>query len=52
MAKKVLAAGKIKPKDAFLYIKNIKNIKAITFGITSINEAEETITQAIEIFEK
>jgi len=46
IGKKVLAAGDIGPEEAFPFVSKIENIKGITVGITSIQEAEETFEQA------
>jgi hypothetical protein len=46
IGKKVLAAGDIKPEEAFPFVSKIKIVKGITVGITSIREAGETFEQA------
>jgi hypothetical protein len=48
MGMKTLAAGKLHPEDAFEYIA-LHNISAITVGLTSTTEAEETAKIAKDI---
>jgi hypothetical protein len=50
IAKKVLAAGKIPPEEAFSFIKGIKSIKGVAIGIASLSEAELTFKVAKKFF--
>lgn len=45
---KVLAAGKIKPKAAFEYVGQHVNISAVTIGMTSSQEAKESVYFALK----
>ncbi|MDD3985069.1 MAG: hypothetical protein PHY59_04080 [Methanobacterium sp.] len=42
IAKKVLAAGILQPKEAFDYLKTTNFVDIVTIGIASVKEAEET----------
>lgn len=46
IGKKTLAAGRIRPEEAFPFASKIKNVKGITVGITSLHEADETFAEA------
>ncbi|MFX1485592.1 MAG: hypothetical protein ACFFBS_00515 [Promethearchaeota archaeon] len=45
---KVLAAGKIRPKAAFEYVGKHGNISAVTIGITTSQEAKESVHFALK----
>jgi len=49
IGKKVLAAGRLKPKEALEFIKDIHIIKSVAIGVASIEEAKETFKIAFEI---
>ncbi len=50
IAKKVLAAGYLSPKDAFRFIAQNKCISIVAVGIASVKEAKETFSTAITTF--
>ncbi|MGP3667385.1 MAG: hypothetical protein ACKD6N_00800 [Candidatus Bathyarchaeota archaeon] len=52
IAKKVLAAGKLKPKDALEYIARLNCVNAVALGVTSEREIEETLVLAKKILDK
>ncbi|UCH95313.1 MAG: hypothetical protein JSV88_00320, partial [Candidatus Aminicenantes bacterium] len=52
MGKKVLAAGRIAPAEAFAFVSRVKNLKGIAVGIASQREAEETFAQAKKFWPK
>ncbi len=52
VAKKVLAAGKLKPKEALEYVAGFRDVvERVALGITSKEEAEETMPLALKLFE-
>lgn len=52
MAKKVLSAGRIAPREALEYISHLENIKSIIVGVGSVGEAEETFSVARRLWKK
>lgn len=50
IAKKVLAAGKISPQEAFPYLAQVKGVDGLAVGITSEDEAEETLGLALQLW--
>jgi hypothetical protein len=51
VAKKTLAAGRLKPGEALEYFRDLKWVAGIAIGIASVQEAEETFPIAREIFD-
>lgn len=49
-AKKVLAAGRLDPREALQYIKSQNNISGIALGIASVEEAQQTFSIAKELY--
>ena len=45
---KVLAAGQIKPEAAFEYIQQHNNISAVAIGVTTSQEAKESVHFALK----
>jgi hypothetical protein len=52
IAKKVLAAGRITPQEAFAYIKSIPSISGIAVGVASSRELYETLGEAKRYWKK
>ncbi|MFC1851901.1 hypothetical protein ACFL27_17045 [candidate division CSSED10-310 bacterium] len=52
LAKKTLAAGRISPSQALPFITTVKTVKWVTIGITSEQEADETLAEARRIWER
>jgi hypothetical protein len=52
IAKKVLAAGRVGPEDAFRFVCEIQNVKGITVGIASESEAQQTFEAARRFWPK
>jgi len=52
IAKKVLAAGRIRPREAVEYISKLDFVDSIAIGVASVEEAEETFKIAIQTFNK
>jgi hypothetical protein len=50
MAKKVLAAGNLKPEEGLAYLSGIDCIKGLAIGIASEREAEETFNLALKYY--
>jgi hypothetical protein len=50
IAKKTLAAGRLAPREALDYFRDLKSIAGIAIGIASVREAEETFPIAKEVF--
>jgi hypothetical protein len=50
VAKKTLAAGRLKPREALEYFRDLKWVAGIAIGIASVQEADETFPIAREIF--
>ncbi|MBC7100199.1 hypothetical protein [Methanothermobacter tenebrarum] len=48
MAHKVLAAGILKPDEAFKFLESVDYIDMVSIGVASIEEAEETFTLLFE----
>ncbi len=42
IAKKVLAAGVLKPQEAFDFLKTVEFADSVALGIASVDEANET----------
>ena len=50
IGKKVLAAGRLKPKEALEYVARVGCIDAVALGVASEREADETFTAALTAF--
>ncbi len=52
IAKKVFAAGRIGPEEAFSFVSKVKNVKGVAVGIASESEAQETFETALRFWPK
>ena len=50
LAKKVLAAGRLKPREALEFVSSEKSIYGVVLGVASEEEAEETLGAALKIY--
>jgi len=50
IAKKVLAAGRLKPKKALNFVASLDFVDAVAVGVASKEEADETFTEAANAF--
>ena len=51
LAKKVLAAGRLKPKEALNFISHVDKVYGVVIGASSESEVKETFRIALSIYE-
>ncbi len=51
LAKKVLAAGRLKPREALNFISHVDKVYGVVIGVSSESEVEETFRIALSIYE-
>ena len=49
IAKKVLGAGRIEPREALEFIARSKCVDGVAIGVASVEEAEETFSIALKL---